>query len=285
MHILSTWQGNLIGYFISVVLFYQFYKHAVRHAKEDGAATILLQTIAGISILLLSPFLPFTLPTDWKTYALLVAACVFYALNDRLQTTARKHLEVSVFSIIGQLSTVCLIVFGLTLFHEAFLWSKILGAGFIVMGNMLLLYKRGKFDLNTYVVLSIVATISFATALSIDIGISKQFNLPVYIMITLIMPALFVALAEKISPKAVICEFRGASKSYYLITGIAWGLTIFFSLRAFQLGTVTTVVPLQATSVLLNVLVAYVVLKETDRPLKKIIAALLVITGVYLTVM
>ena len=89
----NTWWFNLIGYLIFVVFFCQFYKLAVKNAKKDGAATVLLQLLAGVSVLVLVPFLPITFPSDPKVYLLLIAASIFYALNDRLQTSARKNLD------------------------------------------------------------------------------------------------------------------------------------------------------------------------------------------------
>lgn len=70
--IINSWWFNLIGYLVCVVVFSQYYKLAVRNAKKDGAATILLQLTAGISILLLAPFLSFRLPSDPKIYLLLI---------------------------------------------------------------------------------------------------------------------------------------------------------------------------------------------------------------------
>jgi drug/metabolite transporter (DMT)-like permease len=285
LSIINTWQFNVIGYLVTIVAFYQFYKLAVRNAKRDGAATILLQFIAGISVLVLAIFNSWRLPKEPAVILLLVGACIFYAINDRLQTTARKHLQVSMFSIINQLSTVFLIIFGLAVFRDTFAWSKILGAGIILFGNILLLYRGGKFELNRYVGIAILATFSFATAMSIDIGISKQFNLPFYIMLSLIIPASMITVVERISPVKVIQEFKPGSKFFYLATGIAWGLAIFFSLRSFQLGRVTTIVPLQATAVLLNVVIAYIFLKERDSSLKKIIAACLVVLGICFTIL
>ena len=83
---------------------------------------------------------------------------------------------------------------------------------------------------------------------------------------------------------SVINEFTHQNRKYYLITGLAWGSAILFSLRSFALGEVATIVPLQSLAVLLNVLVAYVFLNEKTEKVKKIIAALLVMGGVYLTV-
>ena len=173
--ILNTWQFNVIGYLISIVVFYQFYKLAVKHAKRDGAATILLQFIAGITVLSLVLFVNWRLPKEPIIVFLLVVTCVFSAINNRLQTTARKHLQVSTFSILAQLSNVFLILFGLTIFSNPFVWSKILGAGIILTANIFLLYRGGKFEFNRYVAMAILASFVMAIALSIDIGLSQQF--------------------------------------------------------------------------------------------------------------
>ena len=280
----QLWQVNLIGYYIFIVLFYQFYKFAVRHAKNDGAATILLQFIGGTSILLLMPLFAVKFPSDWKVYVMLAAACIFYGLSDRMNTTARKHLEVSMFTIISQLSSVFLIIIGLVVFRETFVITKIIGAGFILFANALLVYKRGQLKLNKHTWLAITAAAIFSIAMSIDIGISKQFNLPFYIMFTLVVPATMIFLTEKIPFQDIVAEAKSENRKFYLITGLAWGLFIFFMLRAYQFGKMTTIVPLQAVQVLLNVGIAYFLLKEKDNQLKKILAAFLIILGAYLTV-
>lgn len=283
MFILNTWQFYLIGYLVFIVLFYQGYKLAVRHAKRDGAATILLQAIAGGSLLLLTPLFPFNLPGNIFFYVLLILACLFYAINDRLQTTARKHLEVSVFTIINQLSIVLLIIYGFVFFKEPFVQGKALGALLVLGGNFLLFYKKGGLKFNRFSIIAIFSTIAFSIAVSIDISNSHNFNLPFYIALTLLIPALFIFMADRVPVKAVVKEFNSPARKYYVITGICWGLAILFSLRAFQLKDVATVVPLEATSVLLNVLLAYIVFSERDDRIKKVIAAILVIIGIYLT--
>jgi len=284
MELLNTWQFNLIVYLVSVVIFFQSYKLAVRNVKKDGAATILLQTLAGISVLVFAPFFPFVFSKDPVIYILLLTACVFYAINDRLQTTARKNLQVSVFSIINQLSNVFLIIIGLTVFREGLILQKVAGAVFILLGNFFLFYKKGSFKLSKYVWVAVTASLFFSIAISTDIGISKHFNLPFYIMLTLLIPAFLVFFAEKIKVREIAAEYNGKDRKWFLITGLSWAMVIFFSLRAYQLGSITTIVPLAATTVLINVLVAYFFLGEKNDEWKKIIAALLVIIGVCLTV-
>lgn len=268
------------------MVFFQCYKLSVKKVTNDAAATILLQVIAGVSVLALVPFLPVHIPTDGRVLLLLAAACVFYAVNDRLQMTARKHLEVSTFSIINQFSTVFLIVYGLVIFREPFVLTKLIGAALIIFANVLILYKpkKHRVELNRYSVIAILASLAFATAISIDINVSKEFNLPIYISLTLLLPAILIGLSGRTKPTAPLAELKQGNPKLFLITGVAWALTIFFSLRAFKLGAVNVIVPLEAAAVILNVLVAYIFLKERDKPYRKIAGACLVILGVLLTV-
>ena len=281
--LLSTWQFNVICYLVFVILFFQFYKLAVSHVKVDGAATIILQIIAGLSALLFFPLFETNFPTSPTTYLVLLAACIFYAISDRMNTTARKHLEVSAFSIISELSAVFLIIFGLFFLKESFVWTKMLGAALVIVSNVLLIYERGTFKPNKYSLIAILSQLAFSVAASIDIGISRLFNLPLYIFITLVLPALMIFVVGRYKPSQISAEWRNGNKLFFLITGVSWSLVIIFMLRAFRFGQVTTVVPVSALSVLLNVLIATVFLRERSNIVKKVVLALLVVGGVSLT--
>ncbi|HOZ03002.1 MAG TPA: EamA family transporter [Candidatus Woesebacteria bacterium] len=280
----NTWQLNFVIYLVSVVSFFQFYKLAVSKTKNDGAATVTLQLLGAVSSIIFIPFFALNFPSEMKWYLLLLGACLFYATSDRLQTTARKHLQVSVVTIINQLQTVFLIIYGWTIFHDEFSFSKLIGALLIISANLLLNLKENRLQINKYVGLAVIATFVFSIALSVDIGISSQFNLPIYVLITLALPALIISFAEKVTLQNISQELSSSTRKYYLLTGISWALTIIFALRSFQLGEVTTIVPLQATSVMLNVIVAYIFLKERSEIEKKLFAALMVMAGIYLTV-
>jgi len=283
--IINTWQFNLFFSLIFGILFYQFYKLTIRNVKKDGAITIILQLIAGLSVLIWMPFFNFKFPTNLKIYILLFLATIFYAINDRLQTAAMKYLEVSVLSIINQLSNIFIIIIGLTIFREPLLISKIIGVILILLGNVYLLYRKRKLDLNKYIILAILSNLAFSIAMSTDIGISKLFNLPIYISITLIIPALIIKIIEKIPTYTIIKEYENGEKKYFYATGISWGLAILFSLRSFRFGQITTIIPLQSTAILLNIIIAYLFLKERNNLLKKLLAALIVISGIYFTIL
>lgn len=287
MDFINSWQFNLLMYYIFNVIFFQFYKLSVKTVEKDGAATIILQGIAGLSQLLIIPLFAWQLPSKLSVGLLLIAACVFYAINDRLQTSVRKNLEVSVFATLSQFGTVFLILYGFIVFNDDFVMTKIIGALLIIAANAWVLYKpsKGKFVMNRYYLIGIIALFAFATAISIDIGINDQFNLPFYIALTLLIPAGMVAIIERINAKSIIRELKVGNRNFFAITGIAWGLLILFGLRAYQFGEVSTIVPLQAVSVILNVTVAYIFLKERNDGLKKLLAALIAVIGVYITVL
>lgn len=268
-------------YIISAIIFTQFYKVTTKTHKSDGALSALLQFIAGISALLLIPFFSFKFSADWKVYLLLGIACIFYAITERLYTTVRSGIEASTFSIIEQLSTVVLIVAGLLFLKEPFILKEIIGASLIIFSNIIVFYKNGQ-KFNKYVVLGVIANLCFSVALFICINISVHFNLPLYVAATLLIPALFILMAERIRISSLIKEFEFGNKKAILVTGLLWGFTIVMSLRAYQLGNVTIIAPLSALTVIGNVIVGYIFLKERSNLLKKIIAALLIIISVIL---
>lgn len=280
----STWQVNLFLYIIFTIFFNQLYKLAAQTLKNDGAGTVIMQVLAGIIVLFLIPFFPIQFSSDWKVYLFLIIACIFYAINDRLQTTVRKNMDVSVFTILNRLSSVFLIMIGITFFNESISLVKLLGAIFILATTFLLSYHHGKFRFDRYFVFAIISNISMAIALSIDIDISSHFNLPIYIMFTLVIPAIFISIFNKITFSTIKTELKTGNKKVFFLTSFSWALLIVFMIRAYQLSTFTLITPLAATTVLINVLVATVFFGERKDIGKKILAAILTIFGAYLTV-
>jgi len=276
------WFMYVFLYIILAVTFTQFYKIVTKTSKSDGTLTVLLQLMAGFTVLLLSPLFDFTFPSDWKVYLFLGIACIFYAISDRLNTTVRSGVEASTFSIIKQLSTVFMIMAGLLFFKEPFVWKKIFGAVMILFSNILIFYKKGKQKFDKYVLLGIISNIAFSIALFLDVNISDNFNLAFYVASTLLIPALFILIVEKIKFSNIKKEFSKGNKKAILITSLCWGTMIVTQLRAYQLGDVTSVAPLCALTVIGNVIVGYIFLKERNNLFKKIIAAILVIISVLL---
>lgn len=207
---------------------------------------------------------------------------IFYGISDRINTTVRSGIEASTYSMLKQLSTTFMIFAGLIFFKEEFVLMKFIGAMLIIFSNILIFYKKGKFEFNKYILLGILSNIAYTVALFLDVNISDNFNLPFYVALTLIIPALLIIIFERIKPSEIKNEFINGNKKSILITALSWGTMIVVQLRAYQLGNVTVVAPLCALTVILNVIVGYLFLKEKDNLLRKIIAAILLIISIIL---
>jgi len=280
----NTWQFNAVIAIICSVFYVQTYKLAIRNTRREATATIILEALGALGALLFVPLFTFRFSVTPKILLLFVFANIFYTLNDRLKTISRKHLDVSVFSIIDQLYNVFLILYGVVLFHNPIILTKFIGGALIIFGNILLFYHKGKLAIDKYVLLSILAALLLATALIIDVDISRQSNLPFYVMLTLIIPAIINFVSTRCSITNILEEFNSKNKRYFIICGLISGPMIICTIRSLQLGQVAFVAPLLATSVILNVLIASAVHKENKQLLKKIAIALVIIIGVYLTV-
>lgn len=280
--ILNSWILYVILYISLATVFTQFFKITTKTLTKPGALTVLLQMLAGLTALLLSPFFGFKFPSDISVYIMLGISIIFYAITDRVNTTVRSGIEASTFSMLKQLSTTFMIFAGLIFFKEEFILTKFIGAMLIIFSNVLIFYRKGKFEFNKYLLLGIFANITFTVALFLDVNISDNFNLPFYVAITLIVPALLIIIFERIKPSEIKRELLNGNKKSIVVTAMSWGTMIVSQLRAYQLGNVTVVAPLCALTVILNVIVGYFLLKERDNLIRKIIAAILIIISVIL---
>lgn len=282
MTIVNNWLLYVILYLIVKTVFIQYYKMCTKKMQKAGALTVLLEMAGGLTALLLCPFFEIRFPTDSQIYIALAISIICYTIKDRLDTKVMSGIQASTFNILQQLSTTFMILAGLIFFKEEFVLAKFIGAMLILFSNVLVFYQKGKFEFNKYVLLGIISNLVFTVALFLDVNISEQFNLPMYAAITLIIPAILIMIFERIKPSEIKNEFANGNKKAILITTMTWPITIFTQLRAYQLGNVTIVAPLCALSVILNVIVGYLFLKEKDNLLRKIISAILIIISIIL---
>ena len=136
--------------------------------------------------------------------------------------------------------------------------------------------------MNRYIWLGILANISYTIALFLDVNISDDFNLPIYVALTLGIPGILICLVERIKFSEIKEEFKCADKKAIFVTGMTWSISIIASLRAYQLQNVSIVAPIGSLTVLSNVIVGYLFLKERDNLLKKIMAAILIVISIVL---
>ena len=279
---INTWQFWVVIYLIAGVLFAQKFKSSNRNMKNAGSLTILLELFTGIFSLLMIPV--FDIKFDINTNVLLTLLIVvfIYAVTDRLNIEARYGLDPSTFSMLKQLSTVFIIIFGFTLLKEEFVFSKLLGTLFIIGANIMLSYDKGKFVINKYFIMSFVSNFLFAVAMLINVDLSDHFNLAFYTYITVTIPSILIFVFGRHNIADIKEEFKLCQRKDFIIAAFSWALMLNASIRAYQLGSVTVVASLFALTAILNALVEFIFSHNKNKFIQKVIAATLIIIGVIL---
>ncbi len=279
---INTWQFFVVVYLISGVLFAQMFKRANRNMKNAGALTILLELFTGLFSLLMIPAFDFKFDINIFTLLTLMIVVVIYAVTDRLNIEARYGLDPSTFSMLKQLSTVFMIIFGFIFLKEEIFLKKIIGTLLIIVANVILTYDKGKFSVNKYFIMSIVANFLFAIAMLINVDLSDHFNLAFYTYITVTIPSILIFIFGKHKVSDIKKEFKLCKKFEFLVASFAWALTLNSSIRAYQLGSITVVASLFALTAILNALVEFVFSHNKSKFIQKIIAGVIIIIGVIL---
>lgn len=282
MKYFNSWELWVIIYIISAVIFAHSFKKANRNMNNAGSLTILLEISTALFALLFIPFFKWTLPSSPKIYLTLLIVTIIYAATDRLNIESRYGLDPSTFSMLKQLSTVFMIIFGFIFLKEALIIHKIIGAIIIIIANLILTFEKGKITINKYFIMSFISNFLFALAMLINVNISDNFNLAFYTILTVSIPACFIFIFEHHSIKELQKEYKLYDKKSFIISGLTWCLMLISSVKAYQLGSVTIVAPLFALTSIINAIIEFIFNKNKNKLIQKLIAAILLILGVIL---
>ena len=280
---LNSWKFWVIVYLVFAVIFSQTFKKTNRNMQDAGALTILLEIFTAFFAILFIPLFDFSISNNINTYITLGIVMIIYAVTDRLNIEARYGLEPSTFSMLKQLSTVFLVIFGLVFLNEEIVINKIIGAVLIVGSNILLaLNKDGKLSFNKYFIMSFISNFLFAIAMLINVNISSEFNLAIYTIFTVSVPALLIFIFGRYNFKKLKDEFRLYDKKKFLFASFSWALMLISSVRAYQLGSVSVVAPLLTLTAILNVIYEFFINKDRKELISKLILGILIVIGVLL---
>lgn len=282
MNILTNWLFWTILYLVSAVVFAQLFKNVNRNMKNPTALTILLELFTAIFSLLFVWLFEFKFPTNLSPYLILLVVIIIYAITDRLNIEARYGLEPSTFSMMKQLSTVFIIIFGVILLKEKIVINKIVGASLIICANVLLAFNKGKFKINKYFIMSIFSNILFAIAMMININISNNFNIAIYTFITVFFPSLFLLIFTRTKLKNLKEEFSLYNKPKFLIVACSWCLMLISSVKAYEYGSVVIVASFLALTSILNSIVELIISHNKKEFFKKLVISILIIIGIIL---
>lgn len=282
MNVLKSWGFWTITYLISAILFAQSFKKANKNMKNASLLTVLLELFTALFSILLIPLFKIKFPTDITIYITLLIVAVIYAVTDRLNIEARYGLDPSVFSMLKQLSTVFIIILGMIFLKEPFVLKKIIGAVIIIFANILLTFNKGRLKINKYFIMSFISNFCFAIAMLINVGISDNFNIAIYTMLTVSIPAFLIMLIGKYKIKDLRSEFNLYNKKLFIFSSAMWSLMLISSVKAYELGNIVLVASLFSLTSILNAFIEFIFNKNRGELLKKVIVSILIIIGVIL---
>lgn len=280
MDIFNNWKFWVILYLISAVIFAQSFKKSNRDMKDASLLTILLELFTAFFAIFFIPFFKFNIPTDISIYLTLLIVVVIYAFTDRLNIEARYGLDPSVFSMLKQLSTVFLIILGFIFLREKIVIKKIIGSLIIIIANVLLAFDKGKIRINKYFIMSFISNFLFAIAMLINVNISNNFNIGFYTILTVFLPSILIFIFGRYKVKDLVNEFNYYDKGYFLLSAFTWCLMLISSVKAYEVGNVTLIAPLLTLTSILNTFYEFVILKNRNKLIQKIIASILILIGV-----
>lgn len=274
----------VIIYLIFAVIFAQGFKSVNRDMKNASALTILLEFFTALFALILSPLFAFRFPSSFTVYIIVGIVTIIYAITDRLNIEARYGLDPSTFSMLKQLSTVFLVIFGFVFLKESFILKKIIGIVLILVSNVLLsVNKSGKIQLNKYFIMSFISNFLFAIAMFINVNIAQNFNICIYTVFTVLVPSVIIKIFSKLSIKDLKKEFNLYNKRKFLLVSFSWCVMLISSVKAYEQGNVSVVAPLLTLTSILNSIYEFFKDKNKKTLLYKLFISMLIILGVILT--
>lgn len=273
----------VIIYLIFAVIFAQGFKSVNRDMKNASALTILLEFFTALFALILSPLFAFRFPSSFTVYIIVGIVTIIYAITDRLNIEARYGLDPSTFSMLKQLSTVFLVIFGFVFLKESFILNKIIGIILILVSNVSLsVNKSGKIQLNKYFIMSFISNFLFAIAMFINVNIAQNFNICIYTVFTVLVPSVIIKIFSKLSIKDLKKEFNLYNKRKFLLVSFSWCVMLISSVKAYEQGNVSVVAPLLTLTSILNSIYEFFKDKNKKMLLYKLFISMLIILGVIL---
>lgn len=273
----------IIIYLIFATIFSQEFKVVNRASKNISALTILLEIFTAIFALILSIFFEYKFPSDIKVYIILLIVTIIYAITDRLNIEARYGLKTSTFSMLKQLSTVFMVIFGIFLLKEEIVLKKIIGSILIIFANILLARdKSGKIVINKYFIMSFISNFLFAVAMLINVNISTNFNIGIYTFATVFIPSMIIKVFSKLKIKELKDEFDLYDKKKFLLVAFSWCVMLISSVKAYECKNISVVAPLLTLTSIINTFYEYIKDKKKDEFINKLVISIIILVGVLL---
>ncbi len=249
--------------------------------ETEPYAYALLRNIFSALLFLPLALANFSIPKEFKSWAVLITASIIWAIIAVTNLFAYKGTEVSIKDPLSQSKLLFTLFLGLILLKESATFGRIIGNVVIFVGVSLLLWhpeKRFGRLSDPGVRWTLLTALLMGVVNIFDKYALNLFKLEVYGFLVFLFPSIILAgfLPGRSQHIKHLLKHRWIS---VIISIVLVAATYYFTLKAYKLADVTLVVPLLQIGTLITVLGGIIILKEREHFWQRIIAATLVVAG------
>ena len=270
---------SVITYSVSVLL----QRILLKDEKIDSVAfSIVFQLLTGVLILGYALMRGFSSPNLLPLLPNLALMTFLYGAGNVFIFKALKAIEASEFTIIFATRTVWIILAAVLFLSEQFSLVQLLGTGLILSSVVLVSWQKG-LKLSRGVLLSLAAAACFGLAFANDAFIIRNFDVPSYLGIAFIVPALAVWMVFPKSSSKILPMLKKSFLKKLGVLSVLYATSAITIFLAYQIGrNAAQIAPLNQTSTILTVLLAIIFLGEKSQLTRKLIGAVLSFIGIIL---
>jgi drug/metabolite transporter (DMT)-like permease len=241
---------------------------------------ILNATIVGTYAL----FVGFKMPDIATLWPYMLIASILFATGQMAYVKALKTVEASIFSILMASSAVWTMAIGFFLFHEQINASQLLGALLIFASIGLLAERKSTIKLDKGTRLGLLAGLLFGLATVAWVYVGKFSDAASWSALSFVGSSTVIIILNPHAVRKMKTFMSGKILSRILLSGILYSTAAVTALLAFQLGSTSVIAPLQQTSLIVTIFLAYLFLGERQRIWHKALAATVCFAGIFLIV-
>ncbi len=255
--------------------------------KDKGdpvAYTILFQGLVAVIIGVFALINGFVMPDLIRLWFPIALTVVLYGCCHLLFAKALQLLEASVFSVVIATNAFWTMLVGIIVLNEHLSVAEVAGALLIFAAVGILVEHKHPRHIDKGILLGLLAALLFGLASGAWAYVGKSSDAASWAALSFLGPALFV-LAIRPSAALKLRPFlTGNTLKRLLLLGAFYSISAVCMMRAYQIGDVSLVAPLQQTSLIVTVILAIIFLHERDRFWQKILATATCFVGVLLLV-
>lgn len=237
------------------------------------------EMLAGLLLLPVGLYF-FSLPHNLTTWIALALGIFFIFLCDLFAFLALKHIEASLYQIIGQLRHIVVLLGAFLLFTEAISLEKIISIILIIVGVSVAMISKSKIAINRGTMYALVSTICIALAFLFikvtTVDVSPAFSSSVSLIISgLLMYLLLIVKRDR--PKQLIPT---AQRRKFISAAVLFAFFELSLFTALSIGEASKVTPVTQSSMIFTLIGGYVFLNERTNLKQKIIGSVLIAIGI-----